>query len=77
MLTIRKGSSLDVILTNRPRSFQKTSVIETGISDHHILGTTLFRSLEMVSQIPQSTTLFVTSNIFLTLFKNLARMPPK
>ena len=43
-LQSENGSSLDVILTNRPRSFQMTSVIETGISDHHKLTTTFFRS---------------------------------
>ena len=32
------------MLTNKPRSFQKTSVLETGISDHHKLIATLFRS---------------------------------
>ena len=29
------GSSLDVFLTNHPLCFQHTSVIETGMSDHH------------------------------------------
>ena len=29
------SSSIDVILTNRPRSFQKTAVFETGLSDYH------------------------------------------
>ena len=38
-----QGSSLDVILTNRPRSFQKSCLIETGISDHHKLIMTFFR----------------------------------
>ena len=31
--TKNTSSSIDVILTNRPRCFQKTSVFETGISD--------------------------------------------
>ena len=26
------GTSVDVMLTNRPRSFQKTAIIETGLS---------------------------------------------
>ena len=38
------GTSIDVMLTNKPRSFQKTSVFETGISDHHKLIATLFRA---------------------------------
>ena len=32
-----EGSSLDVFLTNHPRCFQHTSVIETSLSDHHKL----------------------------------------
>ena len=28
-------SSIDLILTNRPRSFQNTTILETGLSDHH------------------------------------------
>ena len=30
-------STIDLILTNRPRSFQNSKVIETGLSDHHKL----------------------------------------
>ena len=30
-----EGSSLDVFLTNHPKSFQHTFVIETALSDHH------------------------------------------
>ena len=39
-----KGSSLDVLLTNRPKLFKKTSVIETGISDHHKMVLTFLKS---------------------------------
>ena len=38
------GSSIDVMLTNKPRSFYKTSTIETGLSDHHKLVVTFLRS---------------------------------
>ena len=31
------GSCIDLILTNRPKSFQNSGVMETGISDHHAL----------------------------------------
>ena len=31
------GSSIDVMLTNRPRSFHHTSIIETGMSECHKL----------------------------------------
>ena len=33
--TKNHSSSIDVFLTNRPRSFQKTAVFETGLSDYH------------------------------------------
>ena len=36
--TKNHSSSIDVILTNRPRSFQKTAVFETGLSDYHGFG---------------------------------------
>ena len=32
-----EGSSIDVMLSNKPRYFYKTSIIETGLSDHHKL----------------------------------------
>ena len=31
------GTCIDLILTNKPKSFQNTGVIETGVSDHHLL----------------------------------------
>ena len=39
-----EGSSIDVMLTNKPRSFFKSYTIETGLSDHHKLILTFFRS---------------------------------
>ena len=39
-----KGTLLDVLLTNRPKHFQKTFVCETGLSDHHKLVATFFKS---------------------------------
>ena len=38
------SSSIDVILTNRKRNFQKTSAFETGLSDCHLMVTTCMRS---------------------------------
>ena len=35
---------IDVILTNRPRSFQNTNVIETGLSDFHKLTVTVLKA---------------------------------
>ena len=37
-------SSIDVILKNKHRSFQNSSVIETGLSDHHKLVVTVMKS---------------------------------
>ena len=37
-------SSLDVTLTNRPRSFPKTAAITTRLSDYHKMVITTFRS---------------------------------
>ena len=39
-----KGTLLDVLLTNRSNSFQKTIVCETGLSDCHMLIATTLRS---------------------------------
>ena len=38
------GSSLDVFLTNHPRCFQSTCVIEAGVSDHHGVMLTCLKS---------------------------------
>ena len=36
-------SSIDVILTNKKRSFQNSQAIETGLSDHHKMTITVLR----------------------------------
>ena len=41
--TKNSSSSIDAILTYRPRSFQKTSVFETGLSDYHSLVITFMK----------------------------------
>ena len=33
----KPGSCIDLILTNKPKSFQNSGVMETGVSDHHAL----------------------------------------
>ena len=33
----KPGSSIDLILTNKPKRFQNSGVMETGVSDHHDL----------------------------------------
>ena len=40
----QKSTSIDVLLTNRPRSFHKTAIFETGFSDHHELILSIFHS---------------------------------
>ena len=42
-VTSQTGTSIDVILTNRPRSFHNTSLIETVPSDCHKMIVSLFR----------------------------------
>ena len=37
-------TSIDVLLINRPRSFQKTSILETGLSDNHKMILSVFCS---------------------------------
>ena len=39
-----KGTLLDGIITNKPKSFQKTIVCETGLSYYHKLVATIFKS---------------------------------
>ena len=46
-------TSIDVILTNRPRRFQKSGVITTGVSDCHKMILTFFRSY--FSRLPPKT----------------------
>ena len=38
-------SCIDLFLTNRPRTFQCTTTIETGISDFHKLKVTVLKTL--------------------------------
>ena len=40
----KDGTLLDVLLTNKPNSFQKSVTTETGLSDCHKLVSTVFRS---------------------------------
>ena len=39
-----KDTLLDVLLTYKPKSLQKTFVCETGLNDCHTLAVTVFRS---------------------------------
>ena len=40
----QNGTSIDVMLTNRPKSFHNTSLIETGLSDCHKMIVSVFRA---------------------------------
>ena len=37
-------SSIDLMLTNKPRSFQNSTKIESGLSDHHIMAISVMKS---------------------------------
>ena len=43
-ITKDNKSTIDLIFTNRPLSFQKTIVSETGLSDYHMLISSFFKS---------------------------------
>ena len=58
----QNGSSLDVILTNKRASFQKTCAIETGLSDFHKLVCTFFKC--NFQRIPHKNVLYRTYNKF-------------
>ena len=40
----KDGTAIDLILTNFKNSFQHTNVLETGLSDHHLMIYTMFKS---------------------------------
>ena len=40
----QNGTSIDVMLTNRPRNFHNTGLIETGLSDCHKMIVSVFRT---------------------------------
>ena len=42
--TAENPSLIDIILTNRPRSFKNNVTVETGLSDHHRMVLTVLRS---------------------------------
>ena len=52
----QQGSSIDVMLTNKPRSFYKSTPIETGLSDHHKLVVTYLRSHNSLKLKPKNIT---------------------
>ena len=39
----KQGSNIDLLLTNKSRSFKHTNAFETGLSDYHLLVYTMFR----------------------------------
>ena len=61
-----KPSCIDLILTNRPKSFQNSSVVETGLSDFHKMTLTvrlLLKNLNQGSVILGTGTNFAMKNL--------------
>ena len=58
----QKGTSIDVFLTNRLGSFHKTDIFETGISNHHKLILSVFRSY--FTRIPPKTIKYINYKNF-------------
>ena len=70
------GSSIDVMLTNKPRSFYKTSTIETGLSDHHKLVVTFLRSHQSFKLKPKHITYRNIKEIDIEKFKeDISNLP--
>ena len=65
-----EGSSIDIMLTNKLRSFYKTTTIETGLSDHHKMVITFLRSHHSLKQKPTNIIYRDTKNINMDNFKN-------
>ena len=65
-----QGSSIDVILTKKSRSFYKTYVIESGLSDHHKMVVTFLRSHNAIKTKPKSIIYRNIKNINSDTFKN-------
>ena len=40
----KPGNCIDLILTNKPKSFQNSGVMGTGVSDHHALYLLIFKN---------------------------------
>ena len=54
------GTCIDLILTNMPKGFQITGVIETGVSDHHLL---IFSILKIsFTKMPSKNYVIVSTN---------------
>ena len=65
-----EGSSIDLILTNKPRSFYKANTIETGLSDHHKMVVTFLRSHNSLKLKPKTFTYRNTKDINWEKFKH-------
>ena len=62
-------SCIDLILTNSKNSFQKTKIIETGISDHHSMTVTTLKTC-LKKKSPKIITYRNYKSINTTTFKN-------
>ena len=70
---VANPSSIDVILTNKPRSFQNSQVIETGLSDYHKMTITVLR-IYVKKQAPNCIQYRDYSNYDSSLFNNDLRL---
>ena len=50
----QQGSSIDIISTNKPKSFFKSYTIETGLSDHHKMIITFLRNHNSIKLKPKN-----------------------
>ena len=72
----QKGTSIDVMLTNKPTSFFKTSTIETGLSDHHKLVISFLKSQNSFKLKPKNIVYRETKKIDLERFKqDISNLP--
>ena len=55
-------SSIDVMLTNRPRSFLNSTTIESGLSDHHKLTISVLKSFSK-NKLPSRSSIGIINNL--------------
>ena len=56
-------SCIELIIANRPKSFQNSMVIETGLSDFHIMCITVMKCITVSKNLP----LFITANVRISI----------
>ena len=61
------GTSIDVFLTNRTRSFHNTAITETGINDHHKLITSFLDRI-LNEFLPKKSNIGIIRNLMYQIF---------